>query len=255
MWSRYCGSRRPRSAWTTSPDVGNGPIRIISTSTCPQHRTGLSRVAGAVCSVDGCVRPHRARGFCTRCYYRPRRAGTIQRVRLSSVCAQCRVESCTAATKALGLCEAHYWEDRATDPAKIAAHKAAQAAWIAKPENRARSAATTREWRQANPDKVAAHRQSWRAAHPDRTRELRRENQARRKARAQATQTNPIDYASILAEHGMICHICGSEIPDTTDLHFDHVIPLARGGVHTNDNIRPSHARCNMRKGARLLAG
>lgn len=61
-----------------------------------------------------------------------------------------------------------------------------------------------------------------------------------------------MDYAAILAEHGMTCHICTGEIESLTDLHFDHVIPLARGGEHSAANIRPSHAVCNLRKGARI---
>ncbi len=38
-----------------------------------------------------------------------------------------------------------------------------------------------------------------------------------------------------------------------TEIHYDHVIPLARGGSHTFENIRISHGACNMRKGVKLL--
>lgn len=34
-------------------------------------------------------------------------------------------------------------------------------------------------------------------------------------------------------------------------LHIDHVIPLVKGGSHTLENVRPSHAICNLKKGAR----
>ena len=63
-----------------------------------------------------------------------------------------------------------------------------------------------------------------------------------------------VDYVAILAEHGMTCHICREPIAGRADLHFDHVIPLAKGGPHHADNIRPSHALCNIRKGDRLMA-
>jgi hypothetical protein len=33
---------------------------------------------------------------------------------------------------------------------------------------------------------------------------------------------------------------------------MDHVIPLSKGGPHIEENIRPAHAVCNLRKGARL---
>ena len=51
----------------------------------------------------------------------------------------------------------------------------------------------------------------------------------------------------------MVCHICGGEVGSLADLNMDHVIPLARGGTHTYDNIRPSHKRCNQRKHVKLL--
>lgn len=77
-----------------------------------------------------------------------------------------------------------------------------------------------------------------------------RENQRRRYNRGEKR----VDYAAILAEFGMHCHICDTPIPTFADLHFDHVVPLALGGPHHADNIRPSHARCNLQKGARLTA-
>jgi len=52
----------------------------------------------------------------------------------------------------------------------------------------------------------------------------------------------------------MVCHICTEGIASLDDLHFDHVIPLSKGGPHAAENIRPSHALCNLRKGARLIA-
>jgi len=57
-----------------------------------------------------------------------------------------------------------------------------------------------------------------------------------------------------------VCSIddCGKKTVSTDqieppDLHFDHVIPLSKGGPHTYDNIRPAHSWCNMRKGTKLL--
>ena len=45
------------------------------------------------------------------------------------------------------------------------------------------------------------------------------------------------------------CWICGRPLGD--DTHLDHVKPLARGGWDTLANLRPTHAECNMRKGAK----
>lgn len=63
-----------------------------------------------------------------------------------------------------------------------------------------------------------------------------------------------VDREAILAEFGMVCHICGGEIESRDDLEFDHVIPIALGGRESYDNIRPSHMLYNRRKGAKLLS-
>jgi 5-methylcytosine-specific restriction endonuclease McrA len=96
------------------------------------------------------------------------------------------------------------------------------------------------EWARENPDRRRAiareHSRRFRRAHPERARQ--------RKDRT--------DFDAILLEHGLVCHICGDAIaPD--DLHFDHVVPLSRGGDHAPYNIRPSHSRCNLRKGTKLM--
>lgn len=104
--------------------------------------------------------------------------------------------------------------------------------------------------------------QRWLDAHRPQIRAISREYYSRnthrwkvinnmRRARKKTTQVEPVVYATILLEHGRICHICGLPIGD--DLHFDHVIPLSKGGPHIAANIRPAHALCNLRKKDKLL--
>lgn len=102
------------------------------------------------------------------------------------------------------------------------------------PEHRAKGAERLRQWRKDN---------------PERARMVAREAAGRRRAPAGVK----VDYDRILERDGMVCHICGDDIADRSDLHFDHVIPLSKGGPHVESNIRPSHAGCNMRKRARIL--
>jgi 5-methylcytosine-specific restriction endonuclease McrA len=45
------------------------------------------------------------------------------------------------------------------------------------------------------------------------------------------------------------CQYCGSK----GDLTFDHVVPRARGGVTSWENVVAACARCNLRKGSRAL--
>jgi 5-methylcytosine-specific restriction endonuclease McrA len=76
--------------------------------------------------------------------------------------------------------------------------------------------------------------------------------EGRRRAQKRATQVEQVDFAAILERDGLICHICGGSVA-RDDVHFDHVIPLVRGGPHTEDNIHVAHSTCNSRKGAKLL--
>jgi 5-methylcytosine-specific restriction endonuclease McrA len=59
---------------------------------------------------------------------------------------------------------------------------------------------------------------------------------------------------SLLWERDMgICHIC-NEAADRNYWHLDHIIPIARGGTHTWDNVAVSHPACNLSKVAKLAA-
>lgn len=108
-----------------------------------------------------------------------------------------------------------------------------------------------RRWRAANPELAHQKMRDWAAANPERWAELRKQASQARRARKRGTQVEPVDLTRVLEEHGPVCHLCGGDIKDG-DLHFDHVIPLARNGTHTHDNIRPAHAGCNLRKGCRI---
>jgi 5-methylcytosine-specific restriction endonuclease McrA len=54
---------------------------------------------------------------------------------------------------------------------------------------------------------------------------------------------------AVVARDGAVCGICGREVLD--DMHFDHIVPIVRGGESTVENLRVTHARCNLEKGAR----
>lgn len=74
-----------------------------------------------------------------------------------------------------------------------------------------------------------------------------RERNARRKALLRQNKVGEVDYEKILKRDGLFCYLCGSDIDDG-DYHMDHVIPLSRGGSHSMENIKVTHARCNLIK-------
>lgn len=209
-------------------------------------------MAESTCTVDGCEKQlgrWRARE-CEMHYYRMRRHGTYDKPP-DRTC-----DLCDRRHFGRGLCQRHYIQKRRTDPARPrciepdcarAADTRSRCGYHYSlrhlPEvverRRPRAAAASAKWRRENPERFAL---------------VRRENKHRRRAIERGGQVGKADYAAILVEHGMVCHICTEAIASLDDLHFDHVIPLAKGGPHAAENIRPAHAICNIRKSARLLA-
>lgn len=96
---------------------------------------------------------------------------------------------------------------------------------------------------------LARHRE-WVRANP----ENGRKNAALRRARELAAAVGEVDYGAIIERDGMVCHLCRLDIDSLDDLHFDHVVPLARDGEHSMANIKPAHAGCNLRKKDKLLS-
>ena len=88
----------------------------------------------------------------------------------------------------------------------------------------------------------------------------RRKNRKRYKGSVYMAYT----VAEVLNTYGTNCHICkkpiNMEAPRSVGqpgwekaLHLDHVIPLSKGGEDTIENIRPSHAQCNIIKNAKII--
>jgi DNA-nicking Smr family endonuclease len=86
----------------------------------------------------------------------------------------------------------------------------------------------------------------------------------RRKAKLASLRYEPYTVEQIIELYGNVCHICKEEIdlalPRSTGkpgwekgLHLEHVIPISKGGTDTVDNVKPSHAICNLLKGTKVL--
>ena len=125
-------------------------------------------------------------------------------------------------------------------------------------------------------DRVRVNRQVDRLSNPEKFKVRDRENRLKypekmitngnkRRARKRNAVSEPYTVQQILDLYGTDCHICKEPIdldaPRSVHkegyqrgLHLDHVIPLSKGGSDLIENVKPSHAQCNLRKNARLVA-
>lgn len=121
--------------------------------------------------------------------------------------------------------------------------------------NTERIIAANRRYRAANPDKMRELSQRYRKEHPEKERERHRRRRAR-KAAVPATFT--IEHERLALDYfNGCCAVCGCQLKDlfgTHTVHFDHWIPLSKGGGTTPDNMVPlcgGQNGCNQSKGAK----
>jgi 5-methylcytosine-specific restriction endonuclease McrA len=137
-----------------------------------------------------------------------------------------------------------------------------------------------RKWAEANPEKAREAQRAWRKRNPEKHRaNVKRSRLKNRdgfnmtrnarmrtpKGRAERVEASQRRYARILgneyeaitssawetklAEYQGCCAYCGNVATQR-----DHVVPLARGGSHTLDNLVPVCGPCNRFKGDKLLS-
>ena len=113
--------------------------------------------------------------------------------------------------------------------------------------------AGAKRWYEENPDRSLAYRQS-------RREQTRLYGGALRATEAgnrveEFTWLDLLDYWSENSIPFDRCYLCGEEgvYEGREGLHIDHVIPIARGGAHAMDNLRPACAPCNHMKNRSTL--
>ena len=137
-------------------------------------------------------------------------------------------------------------------------------------QNKNQIAETMSVWMKANKDKVNASSRKWRANNPEKRKEVvkaywaanpekRRETVRRRRATRLNNYVEKYTEQEVLDRYGTDCHICSKPIDLTASrrsgigdwefgLHVDHLIPICNNGDDTLDNVRPTHAKCNLVK-------
>lgn len=128
-----------------------------------------------------------------------------------------------------------------------------------KEENKDRLKALAKVYREENKDHIAKMKKLWKQNNPESTRASVRKAMRRRKARIKNNITIPYTESQVLETYGTNCNICGTEIDLSAPrqcgkpgwqigLHIDHLIPIAKDGPDTLENVRPTHALCNIKK-------
>jgi 5-methylcytosine-specific restriction endonuclease McrA len=133
-----------------------------------------------------------------------------------------------------------------------------------------------RRWDKLDPDLAQSNRERWLArnfrllgdfqrelnqAKLDQAREVSRRSGNRRRARMRDNGFEIYSEIQVLVKYGKDCHICKTPIDLKAPrrvgvdnwflgLHIDHLIPIAKGGADTLENVRPAHALCNLKKGS-----
>jgi hypothetical protein len=124
---------------------------------------------------------------------------------------------------------------------------------------RAKASEYRRQQVAKDPEKFKRQEKEWKKRNPH-----KRVTNSRDRAKKKGVEYKYYTRQQIFDRDGYDCYLCG----DPTDLtaphtqgqpgwetypHIEHVIPLAKGGIDTLDNVKIAHAKCNMDKGVQIL--
>lgn len=98
-----------------------------------------------------------------------------------------------------------------------------------------------------NPRRRQENYKKWAEANPALAKARRDDKNHRRRDQIAGAKITSEQYQAILDEFNGGCAYCPSAFE-----HWDHYVPLSRGGRHEVGNVVPSCADCNLHKSAKL---
>lgn len=128
--------------------------------------------------------------------------------------------------------------------------RAAQRRYHSKPDKKAKYAAWMREYRKKHPEKFKLLNKKQRLR--EKNRASRRASHIKRRAilrGATAARSELVrDFITDIKSRDWVrCYYCRAKTP-TNKIHFDHIVPVSKGGSHSISNISASCDKCNLRK-------
>ena len=106
-----------------------------------------------------------------------------------------------------------------------------------------------RKWRQENPDKCREYHQRYAEKYVEKERVRASNKQAKRNALKKQNGVFKVRYKDLAKIYAMPCTYCG----ERGNIHVDHVIPIAKGGVHGIGNLQPLCESCNTSKADKYM--
>lgn len=211
------------------------------------------------CQEVGCERESESRGLCEKHYMRWYRAnsgevGRVGRPRRTA----CALPGCDLPPMAshkhanyMSYCSEDH--KRQADRDRYAADperwRRQTKKWAE--ENRERMLANVKRWQAENSERRRLARQKYSKAHPEKAAESWRRRRARLIG-AEGSHT----FAEVQELFARMDNRCAYQMPGCTftATAIDHIVPLARGGSDSIENLMPACKSCNSKKNARLLS-
>lgn len=118
--------------------------------------------------------------------------------------------------------------------------------------NKEKVAQAASRWVAQNPEKARANAREWQARNPEKMKAARRLQSVRRRAlnRGAAGSFTVIEWNNLCVHYGNKCLSCGAIDKPLT---IDHVVPLAKGGSNSIENIQPLCQHCNNVKRTKVI--
>jgi len=131
---------------------------------------------------------------------------------------------------------------READPQR---HRDSSRKWAA--ANLDRVSENNRNWYKANKDWAAHQNRNWQKVNSEKRNVINQNRRARVRGNGGKLSHNIVQRLMVLQKGKCAC--CGKSL--SKGHHLDHIIPIALGGMNTDNNVQLLRPKCNLSKGAK----